>query len=220
MATLRLTTSQYRQPLLTLVRCLQQPSMVSSKAYYSSEKIAREHFMNRHIGPNEEEKQAMLKAVGFKSFEDMTKHAVPEGVRLQRDLNISTSLPESQLLQKLRHIATQNKIWRSYIGMGYYNCEVPAVILRNIFENPGWYTSYTPYQPEISQGRLESLLNFQTMVCELVGMEMTNASMLDEGTAAAEAMNMAVRKTQKHTFLVDKRCHPQTIAVVRARAKA
>ncbi len=165
--------------------------------------------------------QAMLKTCGFPSLEKMIDVAVPSQIRLKRPLNLPASRSEHGLLNDLKKIASLNQVFRSYIGTGYYDCITPPVIQRNVLENPGWYTQYTPYQAEISQGRLEALLNFQTMVLDLTGLEIANASLLDEGTAAAEAMTMCHGlKPDKSAFFVSDRCHPQTIEVVRTRARA
>ena len=178
-------------------------------------------FWQRHIGPNPQGIQAMLEQMGFASLDDLVDCTVPAQIRSQQPLNLGEPRGESELLQELRAIAARNQIFRSYIGMGYAGCITPAVIQRNILENPGWYTQYTPYQAEIAQGRLEALLNFQTLVTELTGMELANASLLDEGTAAAEAMamsyNVQKKKTAK-TFWVSELCHPQTIDIIRTRA--
>ncbi len=163
----------------------------------------------------------MLKTCGFPSLEKMIDVAVPSQIRLKRPLNLPASRSEHGLLNDLKKIASLNQVFRSYIGTGYYDCITPPVIQRNVLENPGWYTQYTPYQAEISQGRLEALLNFQTMVLDLTGLEIANASLLDEGTAAAEAMTMCHGlKPDKSAFFVSDRCHPQTIEVVRTRARA
>ncbi|MEM9274121.1 MAG: aminomethyl-transferring glycine dehydrogenase [Cyanobacteria bacterium P01_F01_bin.143] len=178
-------------------------------------------FPSRHIGPNEAEIAQMLKFLGISSLEELIDKTVPATIRLENDLKLPTALSESAALAKLKAIASKNQVYRSFIGMGYSNCLTPTVILRNILENPGWYTAYTPYQAEIAQGRLEALLNFQTMVIELTGLEIANSSLLDEGTAAAEAMSMSygVCKNKKaEAFFVDKACHPQTIEVIRTRA--
>src|SRR5262249_26969372 len=147
---------------------------------------------------------------------------VPEQIRLQKPLNLGEPRAEFELLNELKSIASNNKVLRSVIGQGYYDTIVPPVILRNILENPGWYTQYTPYQPEISQGRMEALLNFQTMVSDLTGLPLANASLLDEATAAAEAMAMCVsiHEHQRTRFLVAQDCHPQTIEVVKTRARS
>src|SRR5881409_1687795 len=148
-------------------------------------------FASRHIGPNEEEVRAMLGEVGFKDLDSLIDAAVPKNIRLDRQLNLPKAKSEIEALAELRATAKKNKVARSFIGAGYYDCITPPVIQRNILENPGWYTHYTPYQAEIAQGRLEALLNFQTMIIDLTGMEISNASLLDEGTAAAEAISMA-----------------------------
>ncbi|MGH7131658.1 MAG: aminomethyl-transferring glycine dehydrogenase [Phycisphaerales bacterium] len=180
-------------------------------------------FVERHIGPDEADVASMLETLGFSSLEAFTDAAVPEAIRDRRPLNIGPARGEHELLREMRTIARDNKVIHSLIGMGYHPCITPPVILRNIMENPGWYTQYTPYQAEISQGRLEALLNFQTMVSDLTGLPLAGASLLDEGTAAAEAMAMCYsiaggHDSTKHTFLVANDCHPQTIAVVQTRA--
>ncbi|MEB3212187.1 MAG: aminomethyl-transferring glycine dehydrogenase, partial [Leptolyngbyaceae bacterium] len=177
-------------------------------------------FESRHIGPTPDEVAQMLEVLGLDSLDDLIDQTVPARIRLSRPLALEASQEEHTLLNKLRAIATQNKVFRSFIGMGYSNCLTPTVIQRNILENPGWYTQYTPYQPEIAQGRLEALLNFQTMVTDLTGLEIANASLLDEGTAAAEAMTLSYgqSKSKANTFFVSEHCHPQTIAVVKTRA--
>jgi len=187
-----------------------------------SELEAHDEFHARHIGPNAEEKLEMLRTIGLSSLEDMTDAIVPASIKLKSGLTLPAALSEEQALEKIRAIAQQNQIFKSFIGQGYYGTHTPKVILRNILENPAWYTAYTPYQAEIAQGRLESLLNFQTMVCDLTGMEISNASLLDEATAAAEAMTLAKRsaKSKSTLFLVDENCHPQTLAVVQTRAEA
>jgi glycine dehydrogenase len=179
-----------------------------------------EGFARRHIGPSETEKQAMLKFLGLASMDDLIEKVVPSGIMSHAPLSLEKGRTEQQALADLRTIAAKNKVYKSMIGMGYYDCYTPTVILRNVFENPAWYTSYTPYQPEISQGRLEALLNFQTMVIDLTGMEIANASLLDEGTAAAEAMGLCLRLSESgsNAFFVSSECHPQTIEVVRTRA--
>jgi glycine cleavage system P protein (glycine dehydrogenase) len=180
-----------------------------------------DEFIHRHIGPSAADIEAMLEALGFDSLDALTDEAVPRVIRAKAPLALPESRSERNVIGELRRLAGQNVPMRSFIGMGYYDCITPPVILRNVLENPGWYTAYTPYQPEISQGRLEALLNFQTMVAELTGMEMANASLLDEATAAAEAMTMCHRvgKTKSDTFFVSDRCLPQTIDVVRTRAE-
>ena len=163
----------------------------------------------------------MLQTLGYESLEQLTADAVPAAIRLSRPMDLPAALDERQALVALREIAAENQVFRSYIGMGYYNCRTPAVLQRNMLENPGWYTQYTPYQAEISQGRLEALLNFQTMVIDLTGLAVANASLLDEATAAAEAMTMCHGlKAGRNTFFVSSTCHPQTLDVVQTRAKA
>ncbi|XP_078070225.1 glycine dehydrogenase (decarboxylating), mitochondrial [Mustelus asterias] len=175
-------------------------------------------FSERHIGPGDKEKREMLATLGLARMDELIDNTVPASIRLTRPLKMDDPVCENEILANLHKIASKNKIWRSYIGMGYYNCSVPQAILRNLLENSGWVTQYTPYQPEVSQGRLESLLNYQTMVCDLTGMDVANASLLDEGTAAAEAMQLCHRHNKRRKFYVDARCHPQTIAVVQTRA--
>ena len=177
-------------------------------------------FARRHIGPNENEVREMLHEVGFENLEALIDAAVPKNIRLDRQLNLPKAKSETDALTELRAIAGKNKVTRSFIGTGYYDCITPPVIQRNIFENPGWYTAYTPYQAEIAQGRLEALLNFQQMIMDLTALDIANASLLDEATAAAEAMSLchAVVPDRK-TFFVADNCHPQTIAVIQTRAK-
>jgi glycine dehydrogenase len=181
-------------------------------------------FVARHIGPNDKDVAEMLELIGFDSLEALVAATVPHAIRMRRPLNIGEPRGEFELLEELRQIASQNKVLRSCIGMGYSDCVTPPVIQRNILENPGWYTQYTPYQAEIAQGRLEALLNFQTMVSDLTDLPLANASLLDEATAAAEAMAMCrAIATDGHepcAFFVASDCHPQTIAVVRTRAAA
>jgi glycine dehydrogenase len=182
-----------------------------------------DHFAWRHIGPRPNDIQAMLDTLEYDSLESLVDAAVPEDIRIDRELDIPAGCSEYEALQALRAIAAKNQVFRSYIGMGYADTIVPAVIQRNILENPGWYTAYTPYQAEISQGRLEALLNYQTMIVEMTGLEVANASLLDEGTAAAEAMALSLavgKKTSDPVYLVDEGCHPQTIAVLETRADA
>jgi glycine dehydrogenase len=177
-------------------------------------------FARRHIGPNDDEVRAMLREVGFESLDSLVEAAVPKNIRLDRELNLPEPKSEIEALAELRAISRKNKIAHSFIGCGYSDCITPPVIQRNILENPGWYTAYTPYQAELAQGRLEALLNFQTMITDLTGLEIANASLLDEATAAAEAMALchAVVPNRK-TFFVADNCHPQTTAVVQTRAK-
>src|SRR5467141_3098265 len=183
--------------------------------------IERDLFQERHIGPSAEDQAAMLGTLGYDSLDAFIDAVVPADIRLREPLRIPEARSEQEALETLRQLAAQNQVFRSYLGMGYHDCFTPTVIQRNVLENPGWYTAYTPYQAEIAQGRLEALLNFQTMVSDLTGLEIANASLLDEGTAAAEAMHLtdAVSKHEgKLVYLVDANCHPQTIAVVRTRA--
>ena len=149
-----------------------------------------DQFVNRHIGPNNEEIEKMLSVIGISSLDKLINKTVPDSIRLKKKLKLDDPLTENEFINKLRNIALKNKIYKNYIGLGYYPTITPSVIIRNILENPGWYTQYTPYQAEISQGRLEALLNFQTMLSDLTGMKIANASLLDEATAAAEAMTM------------------------------
>ncbi len=180
-----------------------------------------DRFVRRHIGPRPAEAAAMLKQLGCTSLEAMVDAAVPRAIRLAKPLQLPAARSEHEALAALKEIASQNQVCRSFIGMGYYDCITPAVIQRNILENPGWYTQYTPYQAEISQGRLEALLNFQTMVADLTGLDIANASLLDEATACAEAMTMCARlKDGRNIFFVSETCHPQNIGVIRTRAKA
>jgi glycine dehydrogenase len=183
--------------------------------------VGNSGFVSRHIGPRASDTAEMLKAIGCGSLNELVEQTVPGQIRLQRPLTLPQARPEHEVLSALKQLASQNQVFRSYIGMGYYDCFTPLVIQRNILENPGWYTQYTPYQAEISQGRLEALLNFQTMVIEMTGLEVANASLLDEATAAAESMAMCHSlKEGRNVFFVSEHCHPQTIDVVRTRAKA
>jgi glycine dehydrogenase len=182
-------------------------------------------FQARHIGPNENETAQMLKSVGAASLDELMERTVPSGIRMQDDLDLPPAMGEFEYLHHIKEVSLRNKVYKTYIGQGYYDTITPSVILRNVFENPGWYTQYTPYQAEIAQGRLESLLNFQTMVCDLTGLPLANASLLDEATAAAEAMTMFFSTLNKeaHTisrpkFFVDEETFPQTIDVVTTRA--
>ncbi|MBX5482765.1 MAG: aminomethyl-transferring glycine dehydrogenase [Myxococcaceae bacterium] len=184
--------------------------------------IHPDRFIDRHIGPDDAEVKEMLKVLEVDSLEQLIDQTIPRQIRTGRPLDLGHGRNEASLLSELEGIAKQNQVFRSFIGMGYYGTFTPPVILRNILQNPGWYTQYTPYQAEISQGRLEALLNFQTMVMDLTALEIANASLLDEATAAAEAMNMfwSVRRDpERRRFFVSELCHPQTIAVVRTRAE-
>jgi glycine dehydrogenase len=178
-------------------------------------------FVRRHVGPGEQDIREMLELLGYSGMEELIRDTVPDVIRLEKDLALPAATPEHVLLDEIRAIALENKIYRSYIGLGYHDTVTPGVIARNILENPGWYTQYTPYQAEISQGRLEALLTFQTMVMDMTGLQIANASLLDEGTAAAEAMTLfrSEAKGNRSTFFVSEFCHPQTIAVVRTRAE-
>ena len=184
-------------------------------------------FFARHVGVNEEEREEMLRTMGCDSMETLLRETIPENIRLTRPLNLPEGMDEYHYLRELRQIAQKNRVFKSYIGLGFYDCVVPGVILRNIFENPGWYTAYTPYQAEISQGRQEALLIFQTMVSDLTGLEIANASLLDEATAAAEAMSMTYRLRSRelvqknaNAFFVSDKCFPQTIDVILSRAES
>nr|WP_010133584.1 aminomethyl-transferring glycine dehydrogenase [Microbulbifer agarilyticus] len=179
-------------------------------------------FIRRHIGPDAAQTQAMLDTLGVATLDELIEKTVPAAIRKSDDLNLADAVDEQEALAELKALASRNKIFRTFIGMGYHDTITPNVILRNVLENPGWYTAYTPYQPEIAQGRLEGLLNFQQMIMDLTGMDLANASMLDEGTAAAEAMAMCkrqVKRNKSNVFFVDADCHPQTIAVVQTRAE-
>ncbi len=178
-------------------------------------------FLHRHIAPSPQEVEDMLKSLGLDSLDALADKVIPKSIRMEQDLALGGPRGEHELLQELRQMANQNKVYRSYIGMGYYGCITPPVIQRNILENPGWYTQYTPYQAEISQGRMEALLNFQTMTSDLTGLPLSNASLLDEATAAAEAMSLAynVARQKKKDFFIAEDCHPQTLAVVQTRAE-
>ncbi len=187
--------------------------------------LAVDRFAARHLGLSDENIAQMLAVLGFETLEGLISAAVPAGIRLSEPLAVASALSETAALEKIAVIAHQNQVYRSYIGLGYYRCITPAVIQRNILENPGWYTQYTPYQPEISQGRLEALLNYQTMVTDLTGLEIANASLLDEGTAAAEAMSMSLglckdkAAKQAKRYWVSAACHPQTIEVIKTRSQ-
>jgi glycine dehydrogenase len=180
-----------------------------------------DQFLHRHIGPSDDETSQMLEALGFKSIDELSDRLVPADIRLDRDLDIPAPRGEFEFLNALKAIAAKNKVFRSCIGMGYYGTVTPPVILRNVLENPGWYTQYTPYQAEIAQGRLEALLNFQTMVADLTGLPLAGASLLDEATAAAEAMGMcvAIAGNKKCGFFASEDCHPQTLALLQTRAQ-
>src|ERR1700731_4228516 len=177
-------------------------------------------FARRHIGLNDEETAQMLREVGFGNLDALIDATVPKNIRLDRELNLPEAKSEADALAELRTISKKNKLAKSFIGAGYSDCITPPVIQRNILENPGWYTAYKPYQAELAQGRLEALLNFQTMIVDLTKLDIANASMLDEATSAAEAMTLChAAVPDRRTFFVADSCHPQTIAVVRTRAE-
>ena len=189
--------------------------------YTELEQYREEDFIQRHIGPDASEVAAMLDRVGFSSLDQMTRAILPESIQMGAELDVCPPASEASLLAIMKEFAAQNRPLKSLIGQGYYGTIIPPVLQRNILENPAWYTAYTPYQPEISQGRLEALLNFQTMICDLTAFDMANASLLDEATAAAEAMAVArrVSKSRSEVFFVDKNCHAQVIEVVKTRAE-
>jgi len=178
-------------------------------------------FIYRHIGPSEQEQKSMLKVIGYNSLNNLMENTVPEKILLKEELKIDEPLSENDALKKLKSISKQNEIFRNFIGMGYYNSFTPNVILRNILENPGWYTSYTPYQPEVAQGRLEMLLNFQQLIIDLTGMDIANASLLDEATATAEAVGLSQRldKNNSKKIFVSSSCNPQTIDLIKTRTE-
>ena len=185
----------------------------------------KEKFAHRHIGPNPTELNIILKTIGVESVEELLNQTIPDNIRLKKDLNIPEGISEMEFLKEIKKLSSLNKNFKTYIGIGYHDTFTPSVIQRNILENPGWYTAYTPYQPEIAQGRLEALLNFQTMICDLTKMELANASLLDEGTAAAEAMIMMFNNRSKqqkssneNRFYVDSNILPQTLSVLNTRA--
>src|SRR5215213_4560688 len=203
-------TTDVRQPAQEKVR----PTVAPEQA---------DTFVPRHIAPGEDDVRAMLAALGIASLEELVEKTVPAPIRLREPLKLDEPRSELDVLTELRELAGKNRVVKSFIGQGYYDTFTPPVIQRNILENPGWYTQYTPYQAEISQGRLEALLNFQTMVADLTALPLANSSLLDEATAAAEAMAMCrsiVTDAKKTTFFVADDCHPQTIAVVKTRAKS
>src|SRR6266496_5940392 len=177
-------------------------------------------FAERHIGPSADEQAKMLAVVGYGSLDELVADAIPDTIKAFDPLDLPPAASEAGVLAELRDLAGRNRLLASMIGLGYSDTITPPVIRRQVVENPGWYTSYTPYQPEISQGRLEALLNFQTMVTDLTGLQIANASLLDEATAAAEAMALCHRAARRDgAFVVDADCHPQTIEVVRSRAE-
>ena len=183
-------------------------------------------FSDRHIGPRKFEINTMLNTVGVETIEELINQTIPAHIQLNNIMDLPDPLPENRFIEHMKMLASKNSCYRSYIGMGYYNTVLPGVIQRNILENPGWYTSYTPYQAEISQGRLEALLNFQTMVSDLTAMDLANASLLDEGTSAAEAMIMLYnarsrnqKKEEVNKFFVSELCLPQTIDILKTRSE-
>ena len=182
----------------------------------------RGNFINRHIGSSPEQIQTMLAELGLTELEAIIAEAIPANILNHEPLNLTETISERAVIKHLRKMRARNKVFTSMIGMGYYDTLMLAVIKRNVLENPSWYTAYTPYQAEVSQGRLEALLNFQQMIIDLTGMDLANASLLDEATAAAEAMTMARRlsTSSSNCIVVDSDCHPQTIAVVKTRAHA
>ncbi len=187
--------------------------------------MAANKFSDRHIGPREEDKKSMLSSIGLNSIEELISQTIPAKIRLKKELELDAPLTEYEYLNHIAELGEKNKVYQSYIGLGYHSTITPSVIKRNIFENPGWYTAYTPYQAEISQGRLEALLNYQTAVIDLTGMELANASLLDEGTAAAEAMilaynsrSKALKQSDANQFLVSADCLPQTIDILKTRS--
>ena len=201
---------------------LNAPILKSNQQQVLDEKSQKlSSFVPRHIGPNSDDIQQMLKVLGFSSLDALINQTVPQAIRLKRSLKLPEAESEYAALASLKKVAAKNQVFRSYIGMGYYDSITPPVIGRNILENPGWYTAYTPYQPEIAQGRLQALLNFQTLIIDLTGLEIANASLLDEATAAAEAMSLSygVCKNQANAYFVSSDCHPQTIDVLQTRAK-
>src|SRR5438876_3534440 len=197
--------------------------MATTIKHVESGIAGEDSFVARHVGPSDAEVAAMLATLGYSSLDELIDATVPRKIRLRAGLSLPKGLTETEVLTYFRALATKNLVFRSFIGMGYSDCVTPPVIQRNILENPGWYTAYTPYQAEIAQGRLEALLNFQTMVIDLTALEIANASLLDEATAAAEAMTMSYAlkgggSQGKEVFLVASECHPQTIDVVKTRA--
>ena len=181
----------------------------------------KKNFLDRHLGITDNHQKDMLSMLGYETLESLIESVVPKSILETDPLNVGDGMTELEALKELDKIAKENKVFRSFIGQGYYGTITPKVIKRNVLENPSWYTSYTPYQAEVSQGRLEALINFQTTITELTGMEIANASLLDEATAAAEAMTLAKRlaKNKSDTFFVDENCFEQTINVLQTRAK-
>ncbi|XP_071799392.1 glycine dehydrogenase (decarboxylating), mitochondrial-like [Asterias amurensis] len=220
------STDNFNQKWAHHVRFCSQQSLArpQTTAGTNSRKLDRvykrhDYFPDRHLGPRESDIEEMLSFIGAESLEGLIEQTVPSNIRIEKELDLDPPMSEPETLSRLRQISDQNELWRSYIGLGYYNCWVPTTIQRNILENPGWTTQYTPYQPEIAQGRLQNLLNYQTMVTDLTGLDIANSSLLDEGTAAAEAMTLCGRHTKRMKFYVDQKCHPQTLAIVKTRAR-
>eukprot|EP00752_Nemacystus_decipiens_P012371 g10965.t1 len=215
-----------RRAALQSTLTLRKAAALTSTSQFSTRTdeifAAKDTFARRHIGPSDADVEAMMKTVGVSSLDNLVDRTVPHSIRLEKPLDLEDAMTESEALAAMRTIADKNKVMKNFIGMGYSETTVPPVILRNMLENPGWYTAYTPYQAEISQGRLQSLLNFQTMVADLTGMDMSNASLLDEATAAAEAMSMCngLKNGKRKKFFVAEDCHPQTIALVQTRGSA
>ena len=203
-----------------IIRFSRSVSRIQTRLY-SSVFDGLDSFENRHIGPSPQGITKMCQAIGVEDLNELVSKTVPAAITIKQHTRLGSALTETETLERIKEIAHANKVFKSYLGCGYYASITPPVILRNIMENPGWYTQYTPYQPEISQGRLESLLNYQTMVCDLTGMDVSNASLLDEATAAAEAMIVAFSssKNKSKKFFVDQNCFPQTIECVKTRAK-
>src|SRR6185369_9126830 len=195
--------------------------MLMQSARPLSELENQSEFIPRHIGVDEADERQMLSVIGESSRRALIDSIVPRSIVRSSPMKLPEAVTEAAALAELRAIASRNQVFKSFIGQGYHGTHTPGVILRNVLENPAWYTAYTPYQAEISQGRLEALVNFQTMVCDLTGMPIANASMLDEATAAAEAMTLAKRsvKSKSNVFIVAGDCHPQTIEVIQTRAK-
>jgi glycine dehydrogenase len=183
--------------------------------------LESKEFAKRHIGLKDAEIKHILHDLGYESMEDFLSSLIPDSIYDKKKLNLPKPLDEPSALKALKQISKKNKVFKSFIGQGFYNCNVPAVIKRNVFENPGWYTSYTPYQPEIAQGRLEALMNYQTLISDLTGMDLSNASLLDEPTSAAEAMMLArrVAKSKSNNFFVNEKTFQQTISIIKSRAK-
>ena len=182
---------------------------------------ALDTFDRRHLGPNDRQVSEMCGTLGVSNLDELVDVTIPKSIHIKKPTRLGKALTESETLALIKQIAAKNVVNRSYIGLGYYSAITPPVILRNVMENPGWYTQYTPYQPEIAQGRLESLVNYQTMVSDMTGLDVANASLLDEGTAAAEAMmlSFAVANRKRNVFFVDSNCFPQTIECIKTRAE-